>query len=132
MAIEKAFAIDAAPAEIFAALDRELSAASEYAGDTHEVLRRDPPRSIDLRVTISGMPCHLSYRISERAEGGCEVVATVQPYGWKYGLFRVMTFGMHDGGFAVTLVHSLANLKAAVEGGAFPDEESARAAPADE
>ena len=54
MPIEKAFAIDAGAPEIYAAIERDLNAADEHAGDTFEVIRRDPPRSIDLRVTIGG------------------------------------------------------------------------------
>jgi hypothetical protein len=135
MAIEKAFAINASQREIYDAIERDIADAEEHAGQTHEVLRRDPPRSIDLRVTMSGMPCYLSYAIKPRPGGDCEVAATLQPYGRKYAIFRFLTLGMHDGGFAVALVHSLANLKDAVEnrselqaaddleGEDFPDEE---------
>lgn len=133
MAIEKAFAINAPPDEIFAALERDLDSAAEHAGDTHEVLRRDPPRSIDLRVTIGGVPCHLRYRLDPRPPV-TEVVATLQPYGWKYTAFRIVTLGLRDQGFEVVLVEGLANLKAAVEDAdaGFPDEELLLATPSDE
>ncbi|MEX2247657.1 MAG: hypothetical protein WEC75_13350 [Dehalococcoidia bacterium] len=114
MSIEKAFAIEAPPHEIFAAIERELAEASPDDGETFEVLRRDPGRSLELRVTISGMPCWLTYRLEPR-EGHTEVIADLTPYGWKHALFRIMTFGMRDQGFQLALVQGLANLKEAVE-----------------
>jgi len=129
MSIEKAFAIRANPHEIYAAIQSDLAAAGEHEGSTYEVLHSDPGRSIRLRVTIGGMPCHLRYEIIPRDEH-CEVVASLDPYGWRYTAFRIMTLGLSNGGFEATLVQSLANLKAAVEAGTaggdddapFPDE----------
>ncbi len=115
MPIEKAFAIHAPPHEIYAAIERDLAAAGEHEGDVFEVVRRDPTRSIELRVTIGGVPCWLSYTLHPTPEQ-TEVVARLVPFGWKYTLFRVMTFGMRDQGYEVALVEALANLKAAVEG----------------
>ena len=43
------------------------------------------------------------------------VPARLVPFGWKYTLFRVMTFGMRDQGYEIALVEALANLKAEVE-----------------
>lgn len=117
MSIEKAFAINAAPAAIFAAIERDLSGAAEHVGDTFEVLRRDPPRSIELRVTVGGVPCWLTYRL-EPKDGYTEVAATIVPFGLKYAFFRLITFGLHDHGFAIALVQGLTNLKQAVEEGA--------------
>jgi len=114
MPIEKAFAIEASPYDIYAALERDLSGASEHAGETFEVLRRDPGRAIDLRVTMAGVPCWLTYRIEPR-ETYTEVVALLTPFGLKYTLFRIMTLGLRDQGFEVALVQGLANLKEAVE-----------------
>ena len=114
MPIEKVFAINARPHDIFAALERDLDAAIEHQGTTHEVLAKEPDRSLELRVTIGGIPCLLRYTL-EPSGGATEVTATLNPYGWRYGLFRTITFGLRDSNFAVTLVQSLANLKAAVE-----------------
>ena len=125
MPIEKAFAINASPYEIYAAIERDLADASVHAGRTFEVLRRDPGRSIDLRVTIAGVPCWLTYRLDPRA-GHTEVVALLTPFGLKHTLFRIITFGLREQGFALALVQGLANLKAAVEGDASlsPEEGS--------
>ena len=122
MPIEKAFAIRAEPHEIYAAIERDIASAREHEGSTYEVLHRDPGRGLRMRVTIGGIPCRLEYTIIPR-DGDCEVVATLDPYGWRYGAFRIMTLGLSNGGFDATLVQSLANLKAAVEGAAFPDED---------
>jgi hypothetical protein len=114
MPIEKVFAIQATPREIFAAIEGDLASAAAHEGDTHELLARDEDRSIDLRVTIGGIPCRLRYVI-EQKDGQSEVTGTLTPYGWRYAAFRTMTFGLRDHNFAVALVESLANLKAAVE-----------------
>jgi hypothetical protein len=114
MAIEKAFAIRATPQAIFAAIERDLGSAAAHEGDTYDVLHRDPPVSIDMRVTIGMIPCRLRYSLEPR-DGHTEVTGTLYPYGWQYAAFRTITFGMRDANFAVALVESLANLKAAVE-----------------
>jgi hypothetical protein len=115
MAIEKVFAIQATPQAIFAAIERDLASASAHEGDTFEVLRREPPTSIDMRVTIGMIPCRLRYSLEAR-DGHTEVTGTLYPQGWQYAAFRTITFGLRDANFAVALVESLANLKAAVEG----------------
>jgi hypothetical protein len=79
------------------------------------VLRRDPPRGIDLRVTIGGVPCWLTYRLDQR-DSATKVTGVMTPFGWRYTFFRFITFGMHDQGFEIALVEGLANLKAEVEG----------------
>lgn len=135
MPIEKAFAIEAPPERIFAALETELREAAPGAADAFAVLRSDPPRALDLRVTIGGVPCNLSYRLAAK-QGHTEVAGVLQPYGWRYTAFRIVTLGMRDQGFEIALVEGLRNLKAAVEGrdGAqdFPDEEDRQIAPPDE
>ena len=122
MPLEKAFAIRAAPEVIFAAIERDIASASAHEGETFAVLHRDPPRTIELRVTIAGMPCNLSYRLAPRDDGSTEVAAMVEPYGWRYTAFRIMTLGLRDQGFEVALVESLSNLKAEVESGAPLDD----------
>jgi hypothetical protein len=113
MRIEKAFAIRAAPDVIYAALERDLADAAS-AGGMFNVLRRDPQRSLELRVTMSGVPCWLKYTLRPR-EDDTEVSATLIPSGLKYTFFRIISLGLHDGGFSVALVNGLSNLKAAVE-----------------
>ncbi len=119
MSIEKAFAIRAAPHEIYQALERDLT---RGAGDPgFEVLRRERDREIELRVTMGGIPCWLTYRLEQKPDY-TEVVAILTPFGMKYALFRIMTFGLHDHGFEVALVQGLANLKESVEDPA-PDDQ---------
>lgn len=115
MTIEKAFAISAPPDAIYDALVSDLSSASQHEGDVFSVVRQDRPRRLDLRVTIGGVPCTLTYAINAR-DADCEVVATLEPRGFKYALFKIITLGMHDQGFEVVLVEGLRNLKATVEG----------------
>ena len=114
MTIEKAFAINATPHNIYAAIERDLAGADEHAGDAFEVIKRDPERSIELRVTIGNVPCWLTYRLEPHDEH-TEVIATLVPFGWKYALFKIMTFGLRDQNFEISLVEGLANLKAEVE-----------------
>jgi hypothetical protein len=106
----------APPEAIFEALERELGEAESDAGGTFEVLRREPPRAIDLRVTIGGMSCWLTYEL-EPKQGHTEVTARLTPFGWRYLAFKIITLGLRNDGFEIPLVEGLANLKAAVEGG---------------
>lgn len=131
MPIEKAFRIDAPPHRIYAALEAELGDADGSADGTFAVLRRETDRALDLRVTIAGVPCWLNYRIVPQ-EGHAEVVARLQPFGWRYTFFRIVTLGMRNQGFEVALVEGLANLKAAVEEQEFPDEAERTISPPDE
>ena len=114
MPIEKAFAIHATPERIYAALDEELSEAAAESDGGFEVLKRDPGRSFELRVTIGGVQCWLTYRI-EPKEGYTEVSGRLVPFGVRYLLFRTITLGMRDYGFAMALVQGLSNLKEALE-----------------
>ena len=138
MTIEKAFAISAPPHRIFAAIERDLASAAEFEGETFDVVERDPPRAITLRVTIGDVPCRLRYVIAPQQDHS-EVTGTIEPYGWKHAAFKVMTFGMREQNYAIVLTQALANLKEAVEseglangGPPFPDEGSLIATPADE
>ena len=115
MSIEKAFAINAPPTEVFAAIERDLRDAGEHEGETFEVLRREPPNSIDLRVTIGGVSCWLTYRLADRG-GHTEVTGVLTPFGLRYMFFKFVTLGLRDQGFEIALVEGLANLKAEVEG----------------
>ena len=113
MSVEKAFAIRAEPAAIYAALERDLADAAAEGG-AFRVLRRDPPRSLELTVTIGSFPCWLRYELRQH-EHDTEVSALAIPSGLKYLLFRIVTLGLNDGGIAVALVLGLTNLKEAVE-----------------
>jgi hypothetical protein len=113
--IEKAFAVRATPQVIYSAIEHDLASASQYEGTTHEVLRREPGRLLEMRVTIGIVPCRLTYRITPRI-GDSEVAATLVPYGWRYAIFQLMTLGMRRSFFEFALVDALANLKSAVEG----------------
>ena len=115
MPIEKAFAIQASPLTIYSAIEAELAEAWSNEGDTFQVLRREPGRAIELRVTIGGVPCWLTYQIEQAADHS-EVVARLTPFGLKYALFRILTLGQSRQGYEIALVQGLANLKAAVEG----------------
>jgi hypothetical protein len=114
MTIEKAFAIKASREAIYALLEGDLASAEAYAGKTHAVLSRRPPESLELRVTLGIVPCRLMYRLLER-DGQTEVVATVEPYGWRYAIFQLATLGLRRSFFEFALVDALANLKSAVE-----------------
>jgi hypothetical protein len=119
MPIEKAFAINAPAHEIYSALEADLASAREHEGDVFDVIRRDPGRSLVLRVTISGFPCILTYTLLPR-DAHTEVVAEVEPQGLRYLFFRIITLGLSNGGFDVVLFESLRNLKESVEA---PDED---------
>ena len=118
MAIEKAFAIRAAPREIYAAIERDLQGDADQPAGIFEEVRREQDRLLQLRVEIGGIPCWLTYTLTPKADYPpyTEVAAEIVPFGWRYTLFRIMTLGMRDQGFEIALVEGLANLKAAVEG----------------
>jgi hypothetical protein len=115
MAIEKVFAINATPAEIFAALERDLGTASDHEGDLFEVVQRVQDREIELRVTMGNIPCWLTYRLDEQPDH-TEVSATLVPFGWKWVMYNLVTLGMRRQSFEMSLVEGLSNLKAEVEG----------------
>ena len=123
MPIEKAFAIRAQPHEIYAALERDIDAAvrSDEGSGQFEVLRREPDRELELRVTISGFPCWLTYRLDPKPDY-TEVVALLTPFGFRYTFFKLITFGLRDQGLSFALVQGLVNLKAAVEDPAEGEE----------
>ena len=118
MPIQKVFAIKANPYEIYAALERDISNAERDGGEGFEVLRRDPGHALDLRVSMGGISCWLTYELKPLSNRETEVIATLTPFGSKYTLFRIVTLGLRDHTFALALVQGLANLKAEVEGAA--------------
>ncbi len=122
MALEKAFAIKAEPAAIWRALTGELKVADEAA---YDIERAVPNELLSLWVDIQGgIRAILTYRLIPR-EDHTEVVATMEPQGLRYAIFRMLTLGRADTNYELVLVEGLANLKRAVEAG------GARAADAD-
>jgi hypothetical protein len=120
--IEKVFAINAPPSDIYAALQRDLASASQHEGDVYDVLRRERDREIELRVTLAGVPCILTYTLDQKPEY-TEVTASLEPQGWRWVMFNVATFGLRKSNFEMILVQGLANLKAEVEGDLLDEDE---------
>lgn len=112
MALEKAFAINAEPAAIWRALTGELQVADASA---YQIERTIPNEELALWVEIQGgIRALLTYRLIPRKDH-TEVVATMEPQGLRYAIFRVITLGRADINYELALVEGLANLKRAVE-----------------
>jgi hypothetical protein len=111
MTIEKAFAIRAQPVDIWNALWHDLG---EGDTDRFAVEQSAWPHGFTLRLELAGLPVLLSYRIESKAEH-CEVSATIEPLGRRYGLYQLITFGHLRRNYEMLLVQGLANLKLAVE-----------------
>ena len=114
MAIEKAFAINAAPPKVWDALVSEFNLADE---SIYEVEKSIINEFLALRVTFQdGIEAQITYRLIPR-DDHTEVIATMQPEGLRYAIFRMITMGRSDVNYEMVLVVGLSNLKAAVEGG---------------
>jgi hypothetical protein len=114
MVLEKAFAIKAEPAAIWRALTGELEVADEAA---YSVERAVPNELLSLWVDLQGgVRAIVTYRLIPR-EDHTEVVATMEPQGLRYAVFRMITLGRADTNYELLLVEGLANLKRAVEAG---------------
>lgn len=117
MAVEKAFAINAEPSEIWAVLTSEMNLAEQ---DVYEVEESIVNEYLALRVRFQdGIEAHISYRLIPR-DNHTEVVATMHPEGMRYAIFQMITFGRSNINYEMGLVVGLANLKAAVEGNGEP------------
>jgi hypothetical protein len=113
--VEKAFAINAEPPAIWRALTSELAGAEEGA---YEVERSVPNELLALWVEVqSGVRALLTYRLVPQ-DGHTEVVATMEPQGVRYAVFRLLSFGRIDANYELSLAQGLANLKQAVEANA--------------
>lgn len=113
MPLEKAFAIHAEPATIWRALTEELESADPEA---YELERSEPPSLLTLRVQLQGgVAARITYQLIPRADH-TEVVATMEPEGFRYAFFRLITLGRSDTGYELALVQGLSNLKQAAEG----------------
>ena len=112
MALEKAFAIKATPAEIWSALTGEL----EVADDANYTIERAVPNELlSLWVDLlGGVRAMITYKLIPH-DDHTEVVATMHPQGFRYAMFRILTMGRADINYEMILVEGLANLKAAAE-----------------
>jgi hypothetical protein len=111
--LEKAFAINGTPAAIWQALtgDLELGDRSRY-----EIERAIANQELSLWVRLQGgIRARLTYQLVPH-DGHTEVVATMEPEGFRYAFFRIITLGRADVNYEIALVEGLANLKRAVEG----------------
>ncbi len=115
MAIEKAFSINAAPPKVWDALVSEFNLADE---SIYEVEQSIINEFLAVRVTFQdGIEAQITYRLIAK-DDHTEVVATMQPEGLRYAIFRMITMGRSDINYEMVLVVGLSNLKAAVEGDA--------------
>jgi hypothetical protein len=112
--LEKAFAIKATPETIWQALQADLA---EGDLDAFSVERSIPNELIELQVRLQGgVDAALTYTLIPR-DGFTEVVATMEPTGFRYLVFRIITFGRANINYELVLVQGLSNLKQAVEVG---------------
>jgi len=113
MAVEKAFAINAEPPKIWDELTKEIGLADEGVYEIEESIINE---YLALRVKFQdGIEAQISYRLIPR-DDHTEVVATMQPEGFRYAIFQMITFGRSNINYEMGLVVGLANLKEAVEG----------------
>ncbi len=117
MPIEKAFAIQAAPPEIWDALWHDLSSGEEGAYSLESSRR---PTSLSIQVKLGDVETRLTYRI-EQKDGFSEVAATIEPLSTRYRVYQIVTFGHIRRNFEMLLVQGLSNLKRRLEG--EPDDE---------
>lgn len=112
MALEKAFAIHAEPAVIWRELTRELA---EAPPGSHTVERSLEARELSVRVELqNGIEALITYELIPR-EDHVEVVARMEPQGFRYGFMRAITLGRYDTGYELALAEGLSNLKEAAE-----------------
>ena len=112
MALEKAFAIKAPPAAIWRALTGDLEVADASA---YTIERAVPNELLSLWVELDGgIKALLTYQLIPRNDH-TEVVATMEPQGLRYAIFRIITLGRSDTNYEIVLVQGLANLKETVE-----------------
>jgi hypothetical protein len=119
--IERAFAINADPEAIWAALWHDLS---QGDAEVFDVEASTWPRTLSLRLDLGGMPSRLTYSIEPRP-GHTEVAILAEALSWRYAIYQVLTFGHYRRNLELMLTVALANLKTALEGEALPGEEDA-------
>jgi len=112
VALEKAFAIHAEPAVIWRELTRELAQAPPGG---HTIERSLEEQKLVIRVELSeGIEAVITYQLIPR-EDYVEVVARMEPQGFRYTFLRAITFGRCDTGYELALAEGLSNLKQAAE-----------------
>ena len=110
--IEKAFAVRADPAIIWRELTRELAQAPPGG---HTVERAVEPQELAVRVELQGgIEALITYQLIPR-EDYVEVVARMEPHGFRYAVFKAITLGRYNIGYELALVQGLSNLKQAAE-----------------
>jgi len=114
--IERAFAINADPETIWAALWHDLS---QGDAEVFDVETSTWPRSLSLVVSLGGMPSRLTYSIEPRPEH-TEVAILAEALSWRYGLYQLVTFGHYRRNLELMLTVALSNLKSALEGEPLP------------
>jgi len=115
VALEKAFAIHAEPAVIWRELTRELAQAPP---GSHTVERSLEARELAVRVELqNGIEAVITYELIPRADH-VEVVARMEPRGFRYGFMKAITLGRYDTGYEMALAEGLSNLKKAAEAAA--------------
>jgi hypothetical protein len=88
--IEKAFAIQADPAIIWRELTRELAQAPP---GSHTIERSVEPQELVVRLELqSGIEALITYQLIPR-EDHVEVVARMEPRGFRYAVFKAITLG---------------------------------------
>ena len=120
MTLEKAFAVHAEPAVIWRELTRELAQAPP---GSHTIERSLEGQELAVRVELQkGVEAVLTYQLIPR-EDYVEVVARMEPQGFRYALMRAFTFGRYDTGYQLALAEGLSNLKKAAEAASGRGEE---------
>ncbi len=112
MAIEKAFAIEGAPAAVWDALWADLG---EGDASSFSVEQSRFPSLLAINVDLGGMAARITYGIVATAAGS-EVTASLEPLGSRYGFLQLLTLGRMRIHYEMVLVQGLSNLKNTVEG----------------
>lgn len=121
MALEKAFAIKAAPSKIWDVLVSDFRLADD---SSYEVEQSIINEYLALNVRFQdGIRAQITYKLVPR-DDHTEVIATMHPVGLRYAIFKAITLGRADINYELGLVVGLSNLKEAVEGTASGNDES--------
>ena len=119
--MEKAFAIHAEPAVIWRELTRELAQAPP---GSHTIERSLEERELVVRVELQdGIEAVITYELIPRGDH-VEVVARMEPRGFRYSFLRAVTLGHCDTGYELALAEGLSNLKQASEAAAGREQET--------
>ena len=111
MPIEKAFAIEAEPADIWQALWSDLA---EGEPDSYIIEHSNWPHALTLQIDLAGMSSRVAYKITPTAHYS-EVSVTLEPLSVRYPLLQILTLGRMRTSIELVLVQGLANLKESLE-----------------